>query len=283
MVKRILIGSTFYLLLTHSASAIDLHKEDNTALDTTVLNEVEITAQSYKEVIPAQTLGGKELEALRSHSVSDALRYFSGIQLKDYGGVGGIKTVNIRSMGTNHMGVYYNGIELGNAQNGQVDLGKYSLENIEAISLYNGQKSEIFQSAREFGSAGSIYLSTRFPKFEEGKTSNLRVALRAGSFDLFNPSLTFERKLSKTTSMSFNAEWISSSGKYKFRYKRVTPSGELAYDTTAIRENGDIDAVRFEGGVHGFLPKGRWKVYLYHYSSERGINNRRLFNISCTR
>ena len=271
MVRHILTSSFFYLLLTHSISATTLNDEGHTALDTTFLNEVEITAQSYKEVIPAQTLGGKELEALRSHSVADALRYFSGVQLKDYGGVGGIKTVNIRSMGTNHMGVYYNGIELGNAQNGQVDLGKYSLENIEAVSLYNGQKSEIFQSAREFGSAGSIYLTTRFPKFKEGETSHLRVGLRAGSFDLFNPSLTFEYKLSETMSLSFNAEWINSSGKYEFRYRRVTPSGELAYDTTAVRENGDIDAVRFEGGVHGFLPKGRWKVYLYHYNSERGV------------
>lgn len=271
MVRRVFTGSFIFLLLTHSVSATSLAVDKSSSLDTTLLNEVEITAQSYKEVIPAQTLGGKELEALRSHSVADALRYFSGVQLKDYGGVGGIKTVNIRSMGTNHMGVYYNGIELGNAQNGQVDLGKYSLENIESVSLYNGQKSEIFQSAREFGSAGSIYLNTRFPQFKEGETSHLRVGLRAGSFDLFNPSLTFDYKLSETVSMSFNTEWVSSSGKYKFRYRRVTPSGELAYDTTAVRENGDIEAVRLEGGVHGFLPKGRWKVYLYHYNSERGV------------
>lgn len=235
------------------------------------LDELVVTAQSYKEVIPAQTLKGRELEALRSHSVADALRYFSGVQIKDYGGVGGIKTVNIRSMGTNHMGVYYNGIELGNAQNGQVDLGKFSMENIEYVSLYNGQKSEIFQSAKEFGSAGSIYLTTRFPKFKEGQNSNLKVGLKFGSFDLFNPSVLFERKLSETVSMSFNSEWISSSGKYKFRYRRVTPSGELAYDTTAIRQNGDIDAVRFEGGVHGYLPGGRWKAYVYHYNSERGV------------
>lgn len=235
------------------------------------LPEVVVKAQSYKEVIPAQTLGGKELEALRSHSVADALRYFSGVQLKDYGGVGGIKTVNIRSMGTNHMGVYYNGIELGNAQNGQVDLGKYSLENIEAVSLYNGQKSEIFQSAREFGSAGSIYLTTRFPRFKNGETSHLRVGLKTGSFDVFNPSFSYDYKLSRTMSLSFNAEWMNASGKYKFRYRRVTPSGELAYDTTAVRQNGDLDAVRFESGLHGFLPKGRWKVYMYHYNSERGV------------
>lgn len=272
MVRRILTSSFFCLLLTtHSSYATNPNEIEDSTLFSETLDEVVVTAQSYKEVIPAQTLGGKELEALRSHSVADALRYFSGVQLKDYGGVGGIKTVNIRSMGTNHMGVYYNGIELGNAQNGQVDLGKYSLENIESVSLYNGQKSEIFQSAREFGSAGSIYLNTRFPKFKKGETSHLRVGLRAGSFDLFNPSLTFEYKLSETMSLSFNSEWINSSGKYKFRYRRVTPSGELAYDTTAIRENGDIDAVRFEGGVHGFLPKGKWKVYLYHYNSERGV------------
>lgn len=271
MVRRIFTGSFIFLLLTHSVSATSPTDDEYSPLDSTLLNEVIVTAQSYKEVIPAQTLGGQELEALRSHSVADALRYFSGVQLKDYGGVGGIKTVNIRSMGTNHMGVYYNGIELGNAQNGQVDLGKYSLENIESVSLYNGQKSEIFQSAREFGSAGSIYLNTRFPKFKESETSHLRVGLRAGSFDLFNPSLTFDHKLNETISMSFNTEWVSSSGKYKFRYRRVTPSGELAYDTTAVRENGDIDAVRLEGGLYGFLPKGRWKVYLYHYNSERGV------------
>ena len=135
------------------------------------LNEVVVTANRFTEVIPSQKLTGKELEGLNSLSVADALRYFSGVQLKDYGGVGGIKTVNIRSMGSEQMGVFYNGIQLGNAQNGQVDLGKFSLENIEEISLYNGQRSDIFQTAREFGTAGSIYLTTRRPRFE-GRTKS---------------------------------------------------------------------------------------------------------------
>ena len=202
---------------------------DSSSLDSIqTLGEVMVTANRYNEVIPSQKLTGKELKALNSFSVADALRYFSGLQIKDYGGVGGLKTVNIRSMGTNHMGVYYNGIQLGNAQNGQVDLGKFSLENIEEISLYNGQKSEIFQSAREFGSAGSIYLTTRRPKFKPGEKSHLKASVKAGSFDLLNPSVLFEYKLSETVSMTFNSEWINSSGKYKFRYRRVTPSGETA-------------------------------------------------------
>ena len=99
MVRRILTSSFFCLLLTtHSSYATNPNEIEDSTLFSETLDEVVVTAQSYKEVIPAQTLGGKELEALRSHSVADALRYFSGVQLKDYGGVGGIKTVNIRSM-----------------------------------------------------------------------------------------------------------------------------------------------------------------------------------------
>ncbi len=45
----------------------------------------------------------------------------------------------------------------------------------------------------------------------------------------------------------------------------------MAFVTRASRRIGDIDAVRFEGGLQGYLPNGFWKAYLYHYSSERGI------------
>lgn len=237
------------------------------------LQEVTITARyKDKDIIRPQRLEGKTLEQMNTLSVADAIRYFSGVQIKDYGGVGGIKTVNIRSMGTNHIGVYYNGIQLGNAQNGQVDLGKYSLENIDEIMLYNGQKSDIFQSAREFGSAGSIYLNSRKPKFENDKRIHLRAALKAGSFALINPSVLFEAKITDKMSLSLNAEVVHSNGKYKFRYRRVTPTGEIAYDTTAIRQNGDVNAARIETGLNYYYSNtGFWKMQAYYYNSERGI------------
>ena len=237
------------------------------------LEEFTVSARvKEKDIIIPQTLSGVQLKKMNALSVADAIRYFSGVQIKDYGGVGGIKTVNIRSMGTNHMGVYYNGIQLGNAQNGQIDLGKYSLENIEEIQLYNGQKSDIWQSAREFGAAGSIYLTTRRPRFAAGKTVNVKAQMRAGSFALIDPSLLLDVKLSETMSLTMNAELISSDGKYPFRYRRVTPSGEVAYDTTAIRQNGDINAIRVEAAVnHYYSNTGFWKLQLYHYNSERGV------------
>ncbi|MDR0798646.1 MAG: TonB-dependent receptor [Dysgonamonadaceae bacterium] len=235
------------------------------------IGEVTIVGDRYREVIPSQRLSGERLEALSSFSVADAVRYFSGVQLKDYGGIGGLKTVDIRSMGTNHLGVFYDGIQLGNAQNGQADLGKFSLDNIEEISLYNGQKSEIFQSAKDFGSAGTIYLRTRRPRFLGDKKTNIKAFYRTGSFDLIDPSILWEQKITNNISSSFNAEYIYSSGKYKYRYTNYNANGTIANDTTAFRQNGDIHSARLEGGLNGFTERGNWHAKTYFYHSERGI------------
>ena len=240
---------------------------DSSSLDSIqTLGEVMVTANRYNEVIPSQKLTGKELKALNSFSVADAIRYFSGLQIKDYGGVGGLKTVNIRSMGTNHMGVYYNGIQLGNAQNGQIDLGRFSLDNMEAVSLYNGQKSAIFQSAKDFASAGSIYMTARHPSFGEGQNYRLKGTFKTGSFGLVNPSVLLEHRLSKQVSGSLSAEYMYTSGKYKFRYRQKN-----GYDITEIRKNGDVEAIRAEYGLFGDMQGGEWKAKAYLYNSERGL------------
>ena len=236
------------------------------------IQEIVVTSRLIsRETIPSQTLGGEELKKLNSLSVADALRYFSGLQLKDYGGVGGIKTVNIRSMGTNHLGIFYDGIELGNAQNGQIDLGQFSLDNVEEISLYNGQRSAIFQPASDFGNAGSVYIRTKAPRFMMGRRYNLLVRAKYGSSDTFRFSSLWEQKLSDHISSSLSTGVLTSSGRYKFRYRRVTEDNTVAYDTTAVRHNGDIWAFRIEENVRGGIADGYWNVKAYTYHSDRGI------------
>ncbi len=217
------------------------------------------------EVIPVQILSGNELKRLSVHSVADAVRYFSGAQVKDYGGIGGLKTVNVRSMGSHHLGVFYDGIELGNAQNGVIDLGRFSLDNMEAISLYNGQKSAIFQPAKDFASASAIYMTTRTPEFEGSKNSNFNVALEVGSFKTINPSVLWEQRLSDRVSSSFSAEYMYTSGEYEFSYAK-----QGGYDTTEVRRNGDVRFLRVEYGLFGKLNSGDWKAKVYLYNSERG-------------
>ncbi len=210
-------------------------------------------------------LSGEQLQRLNTVSVADAIRYFSGVQVKDYGGIGGLKTVNIRSMGSQHVGVFYDGIQLGNAQNGQIDLGKFSMDNMEAVSLYNGQKSNTFQSAKDFASASSVYLSTRKPVFEGERRNNLSVSLKGGSFGTVNPSALWEHRFSDRLSSSLNAEYLYTTGRYKFTYAKKD-----GYDTTEMRRNGDVRALRVEGGLFGQIKDGNWRAKAYFYNSERG-------------
>ena len=235
------------------------------SLRTHTIQEVTVIGRQMKEIVPAQVLSGEQLQRLNSHSVSDALRYFSGVQIKDYGGIGGLKTVNIRSMGSQHVGVFYDGIQIGNAQNGTVDLGKFSLDNMEHISVYNGQKSNIFQSARDFASASAIYMETRKPTFKEGRDNNLNLKLKGGSFDLINASALMEHRYNDKLFSSVNLEFLNTSGEYKFRYHK-----DGGYDTTEVRRNGDVKFLRAEAALLGRINHGEWQIKGYMYNSKRG-------------
>ncbi len=228
--------------------------------------KAEVNAFQAASPTPAQVLKGPALQRLNSLSVADAIRYFSGIQLKDYGGVGGLKTVDIRSLGSSQVAVFYDGVQLGNAQNGQVDLGKFSLDNLSSVELYNAQKSTIFQPARGLAAGSAIYLNARQPEFASGVSNSFKAGFRTGSFGLLNPTFLWQHKLSDRVAGSINTEFMQANGRYKFRYTNGI------YDTTAIRSNSDIQAFRVEAGLQGRLrDSSTWDVKVYHYNSERGL------------
>ena len=234
----------------------------------------------YHETITPQTLKGEDLSKVNAHTVADALRFMSGVQLKDYGGIGGLKTVNLRSLGSQHVGIYYDGIELGNAQNGVIDLGQFSLDNIEEVSVYQGQRSAIMQTASDFANASSVYIKTtshlgRRSKSERGdeatKSQYLKTKIQSGSSNLLRLSALFESNLTKNLLLSANAECLSTNGKYAFRYRRRNHDGSIAYDTTATRQNGDVQAIRAEVNLKGEISNGHWQAKAYTYHSSRGI------------
>jgi vitamin B12 transporter len=234
------------------------------------LNEVQIKAKRYSEILssptPMQILGGSDLKRLNSLSVADALRYFSGVQLKDYGGIGGLKTINVRSMGSNHTNVFYNGIQFGNAQNGQVDLGELSLDNLEEITLLNGQNAELLQTAKAYASASGLLLKAKVPSFNNGRNYNLATSLKTGSFGLFNSSINYQQKLNKNIDLGISTEFTNANGKYKFK------STNGVYDTTIVRDNTDVERFRFEASLFGKLKnQGKWYAQAYSFFAERGL------------
>ena len=89
--------------------------------------------------------------------------------------------------------------------------------------------------------------------------------MKTGSFGLANPALLWEQRLSERVSSSLSAEYLYSTGRYKFTYRM-----QEGYDTTAVRRNGDLNALRVEGGLFGRVEQGYWRAKVYFYNSERG-------------
>lgn len=101
--------------------------------------------------------------------------------------------------------------------------------------------------------------------------THLKFKTQYGSSDMFRFSTLWEQRLTETVSSSVSAGFLTASGKYKFRYERCYPDGTTAWDTTAVRQNGDIHAERIEANLFGRLNQGSWQVKGYLYNSARGI------------
>lgn len=99
--------------------------------------------REVRSTAPLQVFSKDALKNLHALQVSDAVKHFAGVTVKDYGGIGGLKTVSIRSLGAQHTAVGYDGITLTDCQTGQIDIGRFSLDNVDRLSLNNGQSDNI--------------------------------------------------------------------------------------------------------------------------------------------
>ena len=218
---------------------------------------------------PAAVYAVKELpvvratEAVRVDSlvstpmgVADILRAFTGVQVKDYGGAGGLKTVNVRSLGSEHVGIFLDGIQVDNAQNMQVDLGRFSTDGLGAVLLYNGPKTSRLQTAKEYAAGASVHLESTMPVVSGGE-----VRLRGGTLGTVNPSVRWDQRLSRWLMLRTSADFLYSAGRYQYP----------CFDTTLVRENGDIRSLRLEAQLFGRVRGGEWQVRVYGYGSERGF------------
>lgn len=232
--------------------AISTHAQTSRLDSVHTIRDVAVVGVRPHYLTPSQTLSGAALQNLSTTSVADALKYFSGVQIKDYGGLGGLKTVNVRSLGSQHVGVYLDGIRITNAQNGQIDLGRYSLSNMESVALYNANRNERLQSASEYASAATVYLQTRRPD-----STALAVEYGTGSFGLQKLKTYFSFR----NILFVDAEYQRTDGGYPFRFQSASE------DTVGKRRNSDISFYRLEAA--GFY-KG-FTAHAYFYSSERGL------------
>lgn len=204
---------------------------------------------STKQSVPIQTMDKKHFEAYGIQNLYEAVRTFSGVTLKDYGGIGGVKTVSVRSMGSQHTVVSYDGVAVSDAQTGQIDLGKFPLDNVEMVSLSIGISDDIFQTAKMFASASALNITTSKPIFAKSGT-NVQAQMKLASFGTYNPYIMVQQRLSDRWGVSVNGDWLSSRGDYPFSLKVGDKVEEFR------RLNSEVESVRGEVNLYGNLKRG---------------------------
>ena len=213
-----------------------------------------------------QVLSKEDLRNLGLQNMGDAVKRFAGTNVRDYGGIGGLKTVSVRNLGAAHTAVSYDGVAISNTQAGQIDIGRFSLDNVSSLSLAVGQDENMLQSARLYASAGVLNIETERPQFEENQRSITQMQMRGGSFGYLTPSIRYWQKMSESTSFSANASYLQADGSYPFKFK----NGK--YMTEEKRYNSDIESYQGEGNLfHTFKDESELSAKAYYFRSERGL------------
>ena len=256
------LASFFLLLCPLSMTAQTVTNDSTQTIDEVVVKGFRIPGNVLAST-PIQTLSHTDMERLGIHDMGDALKRFAGVQVKDYGGVGGMKTVNIRGLGAGHTGVTYDGVQVGDCQSGQVDLSRFTLDNVSLVSLQIGQEDNIYQSAKAYTSAGLINISTL--QGVSDRKPHLTTTLHTGSYGLFSPSLLYHQQLSRLGIGAYTS-YESADGVYWFTLKNGIKT------IHERRNNSDIKTWRGELNMSYQLTDKQtlqWKAY--GFTSNRGL------------
>ena len=256
------LASFFLLLCPLSMTAQTVTNDSTQTIDEVVVKGFRIPGNVLAST-PIQTLSHTDMERLGIHDMGDALKRFAGVQVKDYGGVGGMKTVNIRGLGAGHTGVTYDGVQVGDCQSGQVDLSRFTLDNVSLVSLQIGQEDNIYQSAKAYTSAGLINISTL--QGVSDRKPHLTTTLRTGSYGLFAPSLLYHQQFSRLGIGAYTS-YERADGVYWFTLKNGIKT------IHERRNNSDIKTWRGELNMNYQLTDKQtlqWKAY--GFTSNRGL------------
>ena len=190
------------------------------------LREVTVTETRHRHALkstaPMHVLDRHDMLVQGVTDMADALHRLPGITLRDYGGAGGMKTVSVRGFGAKHTGVSYDGVMLSECQSGEIDLSRYSLDNVDHLSLVVGDNSDIFIPARNATTPATLQIQTlhvRPTVLPSELSPHLTAQLKAGSFGYTAPFLRYEQHLSPTLAVSAVGEYIYAENDYPYTIK----------------------------------------------------------------
>ncbi len=219
------------------------------------INSSRILSDVSLKYYPNSIITQKQIQSLGSIQIPDALQYNAGMYIKNYGGLGGMKTISIRNTSSSQNVVLINGLRLSSSQNSIVDLSNIPISLFSEIEVLRGGNSALYGGG---AIGGAINLIT------ENSDINPELHLTFGSFGEFQ-TLIKSGFLIDNTAIISNLEYTTSKGNYPFS------SDQYGEEKQFSRTNGNYMNLSLANSINTNI--GRWNFYnlLLLRTSERGL------------
>lgn len=254
-----------FLLVLLSFSAFAQEKKDSTRSEE--LEEILVTSARLPRFVVDSTnisIDRATIEMMQPDDLGELVKKIPGAQVKSFGGLGGLKTVNIRGLNGQHTSLVVDGFQQLNPQTGQANLANYHLDNIEQVVVQRGGNSELYIPVSAQLSGNAIILKS-FQAVAPRIPLQQRLVTKFGSWGYTDNQFVIKSGSRKFYGGAF-IKYRKTDGDYPYKF--------LNYQTAykEFRKNNDFSDIN--GGVNfSYRPKENHTINVYteYFSANQGV------------
>jgi vitamin B12 transporter len=221
------------------------------------IEEVVISPRNDKENSIQIELSKDKIQNKLANDLGQILSLLPGLQVKNYGDVGGLKTVSFRSLGAGHTALVQDYSSVSTTQSGQADLSSFPVDFIERLELItlSPTRTQIPIHAKL---AGVVVNVESVHSYVGTNKRNLILGAQAGSFDQYEGYLMLQKR-AKRWAGTLTGKIRSYGGAYPYTYlngntpirERRTNNGLLEYFGTGSIQFSPNQNHRFQLRISG--------------------------------
>ena len=225
---------------------------------------IELTTDSILLSGESQLISAKKIGLYASEDVGALMQKIAGITLKNYGGIGGMKTIAYRGISGTNTAILLDGFALQNTMVGQLDLSNLQVDNVHSLTFTSGVPSDELLPISGLMQGNVLSINT-FENKQTNDTMEVRYISKVGSFGQFDNYGSYKRSVANSL-LSIYAKYRSFSGNYPYTIENGN------FTTTSMRKNNQLN--EGFGGINyskDLNPNLKIRTSIHFNQSERGL------------
>lgn len=242
------VGVLFVLPVISFAQDTSAFFNDSMRLDllrTQYIEEISIkrTKGKRQAIRPVGTwIFEDKIQKLSPDDIGELASKLSGSTVRSYGGLGALKSISTRALGSQHTAIVVDGFNVSNSQTGMTNLGQIQADGMVSILSSTNDNVSIFLPVSAYLSGNSLVMNTFQSRYGDAR-NQLRSSFKLGSFGRYEGYLSGVYSKDERIIFSGYAKYRSARGDYDYSYLNGLTTEE------GVRNNNDYEDGFFGGQV----------------------------------